>query len=70
MEVVRLALSASQKGKLISAGYTSIESLSSIPPSKLALGIFHLINYYLCMCVIVSSITVTQLKGFIPSVIS
>ncbi|XP_071699648.1 DNA repair protein RAD51 homolog 3 [Rutidosis leptorrhynchoides] len=37
MELVRLPLSASQKGKLISAGYTTIESVSSIPPSQLAL---------------------------------
>ncbi|KVH89183.1 DNA recombination and repair protein Rad51, C-terminal [Cynara cardunculus var. scolymus] len=38
MEVLRLPLSASQKGRLISAGYTSIASLSSISPSQLALG--------------------------------
>ncbi|KAI3800455.1 hypothetical protein L1987_28546 [Smallanthus sonchifolius] len=37
MEVLRLPLSASQKGKLISAGYTSMASLSSISPSHLAL---------------------------------
>ncbi|MFS7942598.1 putative ATP diphosphatase [Helianthus anomalus] len=37
MEVLRLPLSASQKGKLISAGYTSIASLSSASPSHLAL---------------------------------
>ncbi|XP_024992828.1 DNA repair protein RAD51 homolog 3 [Cynara cardunculus var. scolymus] len=37
MEVLRLPLSASQKGRLISAGYTSIASLSSISPSQLAL---------------------------------
>nr|XP_043622188.1 DNA repair protein RAD51 homolog 3 isoform X2 [Erigeron canadensis] len=36
MEVVKLPLAASQKGKLISAGYTSIASLSSIPPSQLS----------------------------------
>ncbi|KAK9076446.1 hypothetical protein SSX86_004780 [Deinandra increscens subsp. villosa] len=37
MEVLRLPLSASQKGKLISAGYTSIASISSTSPSHLAL---------------------------------
>ncbi|PWA88217.1 RAS associated with diabetes protein 51C [Artemisia annua] len=38
MEVVTsAALSASQKGKLIAAGYTSIASFSSIPPFNLAL---------------------------------
>ncbi|KAI7742884.1 hypothetical protein M8C21_019740 [Ambrosia artemisiifolia] len=39
MEVLRLPLSASQKGKLISAGYTSIASLSSVSPSHLALDL-------------------------------
>ncbi|KAD5316987.1 hypothetical protein E3N88_16933 [Mikania micrantha] len=37
MEVLRLPLSASHKGKLISAGYTSIASLSSLSPSHLAI---------------------------------
>ncbi|KAM5554864.1 DNA repair protein RAD51 [Rosa sericea] len=36
MEVGRLPLSASQRGKLISAGYTTLASLSSISPSDLA----------------------------------
>uniref|UniRef100_A0A7C9CVE7 DNA repair protein RAD51 homolog 3 n=2 Tax=Opuntia streptacantha TaxID=393608 RepID=A0A7C9CVE7_OPUST len=36
MEVVRLAVSASQRAKLISAGYTSLSSLSSVSPSRLA----------------------------------
>ncbi|KAM7508763.1 hypothetical protein LguiA_019216 [Lonicera macranthoides] len=36
MEVCRLAISASQRGKLISAGYTSLSSLSSLSPSDLA----------------------------------
>ncbi|KAL7592014.1 hypothetical protein Lser_V15G31776 [Lactuca serriola] len=37
MEVLKSPLSASQKGKLISAGYTSINLLSSVSPSHLAL---------------------------------
>ncbi|KAL4562810.1 hypothetical protein LXL04_026841 [Taraxacum kok-saghyz] len=37
MEVLRSPLSAAQKGKLISAGYTSIDLLSSVSPSHLAL---------------------------------
>ncbi|XP_048335401.1 DNA repair protein RAD51 homolog 3 isoform X2 [Ziziphus jujuba] len=36
MEVGRLPISASQRGKLISAGYTSLSSLSSLSPSDLA----------------------------------
>ncbi|KAL2892441.1 DNA repair protein RAD51-like protein 3, partial [Bienertia sinuspersici] len=36
MEVMRMAISATQRGKLISAGYTSLSSLSSISPSLLA----------------------------------
>eukprot|EP00257_Ricinus_communis_P028381 XP_025015795.1 DNA repair protein RAD51 homolog 3 isoform X1 [Ricinus communis] len=36
MEVSRLPLSASQRGKLILAGYTSLSSLSSVSPSDLA----------------------------------
>ncbi|GAV78650.1 Rad51 domain-containing protein [Cephalotus follicularis] len=36
MEVWKLPISATQKGKLISAGYTSISSLSSLPSSDLA----------------------------------
>ncbi|GMP42931.1 hypothetical protein CsSME_00012501 [Camellia sinensis var. sinensis] len=36
MEVLRLAVSATQRGKLISAGYTSLSSLSSLSPSDLA----------------------------------
>ncbi|KAL2460812.1 DNA repair protein [Abeliophyllum distichum] len=36
MEVSSLPISASQRGKLISAGYTSLSSLSSISPSHLA----------------------------------
>ncbi|GFP97889.1 DNA repair protein rad51 homolog 3 [Phtheirospermum japonicum] len=36
MEVSSLPISASQRGKLISAGYTSLSSLSSISTSKLA----------------------------------
>ncbi|XP_040362708.1 DNA repair protein RAD51 homolog 3-like [Rosa chinensis] len=36
MEVARLPLSASHRGKLISAGYTTLASLSSISPSDLA----------------------------------
>ncbi|KDP28770.1 hypothetical protein JCGZ_14541 [Jatropha curcas] len=36
MEVSRLPLSATQRGKLISAGYTSISSLSSVSSSDLA----------------------------------
>ncbi|KAJ4727143.1 DNA repair RAD51-like protein [Melia azedarach] len=36
MEVSRLPISASQRGKLISAGYTSLSSLSSVSPSDLA----------------------------------
>lgn len=36
MEVGRLPLSASQRGKLISAGYTTLASLSSLSPSHLA----------------------------------
>ena len=38
MEVWRLPISATQRGKLISAGYTSLSSLSSISPSDLARG--------------------------------
>lgn len=38
MEVGRLPISASQRGKLISAGYTSLSSLSSLSPSVLAKG--------------------------------
>ncbi|XP_021804951.1 DNA repair protein RAD51 homolog 3 isoform X2 [Prunus avium] len=36
MEVGRLPISASQRGKLISAGYTTLASLSSLSPSDLA----------------------------------
>ncbi|KAL3616540.1 DNA repair protein rad51c [Castilleja foliolosa] len=36
MEVTSLPISASQRGKLISAGYASLSSLSSLSPSKLA----------------------------------
>ncbi|KAE8679505.1 DNA repair protein RAD51-like protein 3 [Hibiscus syriacus] len=36
MEVLRLPISASQRGKLISAGYTSLSSISSISSSDLA----------------------------------
>ncbi|XP_010692220.2 DNA repair protein RAD51 homolog 3 isoform X2 [Beta vulgaris subsp. vulgaris] len=36
MEVMRIAISGTQRGKLISAGYTSLSSLSSISPSLLA----------------------------------
>ncbi|XP_057500960.1 DNA repair protein RAD51 homolog 3 isoform X2 [Actinidia eriantha] len=36
MEVWRLPISATQRGKLISAGYTSLSSLSSVSPSDLA----------------------------------
>ncbi|XP_062156428.1 DNA repair protein RAD51 homolog 3 isoform X2 [Alnus glutinosa] len=36
MEVGRLPISASQRGKLISAGYTTLSSLSSVSPSDLA----------------------------------
>ncbi|KAL6128943.1 hypothetical protein ACLB2K_072296 [Fragaria x ananassa] len=36
MEVGRLPLSASQRGKLISAGYTTLASLSRLSPSHLA----------------------------------
>ncbi|KAL6494081.1 DNA repair protein rad51c [Orobanche gracilis] len=36
MEVSTLPISASQRGKLISAGYASLSSLSSTSPSKLA----------------------------------
>ncbi|KAL9228860.1 hypothetical protein vseg_004395 [Gypsophila vaccaria] len=36
MEVIRLGLSATQRGKLISAGYTSLSSLSSLSPSLLS----------------------------------
>ncbi|OWM64925.1 DNA repair protein RAD51 homolog 3 [Punica granatum] len=36
MEVGRLPISATQKGKLISAGYTSLSSLSSLSPSLLS----------------------------------
>ncbi|XP_047334763.1 DNA repair protein RAD51 homolog 3 [Impatiens glandulifera] len=36
MEVSSLPISASQRGKLISAGYSSISSLSSVTPSDLA----------------------------------
>lgn len=36
MEVSNLPISASQKGKLISAGYCSLSSLSSVTPSDLA----------------------------------
>ncbi|OMO78567.1 hypothetical protein CCACVL1_14294 [Corchorus capsularis] len=36
MEICRLPISASQRGKLISAGYTSLSSLSSISASYLA----------------------------------
>lgn len=36
MELARLPISASQRGKLISAGYTSLSSLSSLSPSTLA----------------------------------
>ncbi|XP_059651566.1 DNA repair protein RAD51 homolog 3 [Cornus florida] len=36
MEVSILPISASQRGKLISAGYTSLSSLSSVSPSDLA----------------------------------
>ncbi|CAB4269729.1 unnamed protein product [Prunus armeniaca] len=36
MEVGRLPISASQRGKLISAGYTTLTSLSSLSPSDLA----------------------------------
>lgn len=36
MEIWRLPISASQRGKLISAGYTSLSSLSSISSSDLA----------------------------------
>ncbi|XP_059458200.1 DNA repair protein RAD51 homolog 3 isoform X1 [Corylus avellana] len=36
MEVGRLPISASQRGKLISAGYTTLSSLSSLSPSVLA----------------------------------
>ena len=38
MEVGRLPLSASQRGKLISAGYTTLASLSRLSPSHLARG--------------------------------
>ncbi|KHF98827.1 DNA repair RAD51 -like protein [Gossypium arboreum] len=38
MEIWRLPISASQRGKLISAGYTSLSSLSSISSSDLARG--------------------------------
>ncbi|XP_021864325.1 DNA repair protein RAD51 homolog 3 isoform X2 [Spinacia oleracea] len=36
MEVMRMAISGTQRGKLISAGYTSLSSLSSVSPSLLA----------------------------------
>ncbi|CAA2996460.1 DNA repair protein RAD51 homolog 3 isoform X2 [Olea europaea var. sylvestris] len=36
MEVSSLPISASQRGKLISSGYTSLSSLSSVSPSRLA----------------------------------
>lgn len=36
MEVSRLAISASTRGKLISAGYTTLSSLSTLSPSNLA----------------------------------
>lgn len=36
MEVMRIAISSSQRGKLIAAGYTSLSSLSSVSPSHLA----------------------------------
>ncbi|KAG2729670.1 hypothetical protein I3760_01G261000 [Carya illinoinensis] len=39
MEVGRLPISASQRGKLISAGYTTLSSLSSLSPSDLALDL-------------------------------
>lgn len=38
MEVGRLPISASQRGKLISAGYTTLASLSSLSSSDLARG--------------------------------
>ncbi|XP_038683593.1 DNA repair protein RAD51 homolog 3 isoform X2 [Tripterygium wilfordii] len=38
MEVSRLPISASQRGKLISAGYTTLSSLSSVSSSDLARG--------------------------------
>ncbi|XP_024023085.1 DNA repair protein RAD51 homolog 3 isoform X2 [Morus notabilis] len=38
MEVGRLPISASQRGKLIRAGYTTLSSLSSLSPSDLARG--------------------------------
>lgn len=39
MEVWRLPISPTQRGKLISAGYTSLSSLSSLSPSHLALDL-------------------------------
>ncbi|CAO2835092.1 unnamed protein product [Amaranthus hypochondriacus] len=36
MEVMRMAISATQRGKLIAAGYTSLSSLSSVSPPRLA----------------------------------
>lgn len=38
MEVGRLPISAALKGKLVSAGYTSLSLLSSLSPSHLARG--------------------------------
>ena len=38
MEVGRLPISASQRGKLIAAGYTTLSSFSSLSPSHLARG--------------------------------
>lgn len=40
MEVTSLPISASHRSKLISAGYTSIASLSSISTSQLARGMY------------------------------
>ena len=58
MEVGRLPISASQRGKLIAAGYTTLSSFSSLSPSHLARGYIFLFCFFgkmviFCMCDIV-----------------
>ena len=75
MEVGRLPISASQRGKLIAAGYTTLSSFSSLSPSHLARGyIFFFFfftsfsfaflekwTFFFCMCDIVDLIIIPKL---------